>query len=196
MTAVLNPATEETIAQLPEPAEPAMDGCLRGRRVRSSRQLAERVRGVPESELRGLPKRPREPRQAIFCPQPFDGLELESCRAARSHEIGVVGVGEPIRTRARLGDHGALLERENRLRRSHLREHRLDRLPALRICDRVLGSLGDGELATPRRSRRRETRHAGRRRGSTRDRRRCGADAREEHVVDRRHPRPRGRAGR
>jgi hypothetical protein len=70
---------------------------------------------MPEPELRSLAKRAREPRQAIFCLQPFDGLELELRRAARSHEVGVVGVGEPICTRTRLGDHRALLERENRL---------------------------------------------------------------------------------
>jgi hypothetical protein len=150
-----------------------MDGCLRGRWIRPGGELAQRVRWMPEPELRSLAKRAREPRQAIFCLQPFDGLELESRRAARSHEVGVVGVGEPICTCARLGDHRALLERENRLRRSHLREYRLDRLPALRIRDRVPGSLGQGELDAVRAGDLTEKRRRGRRRRSQLEMRRA-----------------------
>ncbi len=123
-----------------------MDGCLRGRRICSGGELAKRVRRMPEPELRGLAQGARETREAIFRLQPFDGLDLDLRRSTRSHEIGVVGVGEPIRPGARPGDDGALLEGENRLRRAHLREQRLDRLPAFRVRDRVRGSLGHGEL--------------------------------------------------
>ena len=134
---------------------------------------------------------------------------------------GVVGVGEPIRTRARLGDHRALLEREppptipsarvstrSSPGSSHTRSSawfaRPGRgsMPSVPATSRRKGegrrrrSQARDESATRRWTRRRGTRRASRPHGSTRDRRRCAAAAREEHVVDRRHPPLRGRAGR
>ena len=60
----------------------------------------------------------------------------------------MVGVREAVGLRSRLGDDRPLLERENRLRRSHEREERLDRLPALRVRDGVACALGRRELDT------------------------------------------------
>ena len=60
----------------------------------------------------------------------------------------MVGVRETVRPCARLGDDGALLEREDGLGRTHEREERLDRLPALRVGDCVRIALGDRELDT------------------------------------------------
>ena len=76
----------------------------------------------------------------------LNGLELVTSGAARPHEVGMVGVGEAIRTRARLRYDSALLECEDRLRRAHDREQGLDRLPALRIGDGMCRALGDGKL--------------------------------------------------
>ena len=58
----------------------------------------------------------------------------------------MIRVREPVRPRARLGDDGALLECQHGLRRAHEREQRLDRLPALRVRERVRRALGDREL--------------------------------------------------
>ena len=88
----------------------------------------------------------RELAESIVGPKLLDGLELITGRAARPHEVGMVGVGKTVRARARLCHDGALLEREDGLRRAHDREQRLDRLPALRIGDGMCRALGNTEL--------------------------------------------------
>ena len=58
----------------------------------------------------------------------------------------MVGVREAVRSRARLCHDRTLLEREHGLGRSHEREQRLDRLPALRVGDGVRLAIGEREL--------------------------------------------------
>ncbi len=58
----------------------------------------------------------------------------------------MIGVREPVGARARLGDDRALLEREHGLGGAHDREQRLDRLPALRVRERVCRAVRDREL--------------------------------------------------
>jgi hypothetical protein len=60
----------------------------------------------------------------------------------------VIGVREPIRARPRPRDDRPLLEGEHRLGRTHEREKRLDRLPALRVRHGMRLALGDRELHT------------------------------------------------
>ena len=97
---------------------------------------------MPEAELRRLAQRVGERVQV----EPGERLELPPRRPARADEVRVVGVREAVRPSPRLGDDGALLQREHRLLRTHHGQQRLDRLPALRICERVAATLGDLEL--------------------------------------------------
>lgn len=101
---------------------------------------------MPEPELGSLAKTVREQGESIVGSKLLDGLELITSRAARPHEVRMVGVGEAVRACARLCDDSALLEREDRLRCPHDRERGLDRLPALRIGDGICRALGNGKF--------------------------------------------------
>jgi hypothetical protein len=77
---------------------------------------------MPKPQLRGFAEPVRECLETVGVSKPLDSGELALRRAARSHEIRVVGVREAVRARSRLGDDRTLFERQDRLRRPHERE--------------------------------------------------------------------------
>ena len=87
-----------------------MRGRLRRRRAATAGELAQRERRVAEPQQRDLPQLRRELVQAALALQPADGAELDVGGAARSHDVGVVGVGEPVRPRPRRGHDRLLAE--------------------------------------------------------------------------------------
>lgn len=122
-----------------------MQGRLRGRRVGSGGELAERIGRVPEPELRCLAERIGEAVEIIAGAEPLDGGELTLCRTGRAYEVRVIRIRPSVRTAAYLGYDRSLLEREHGLRCAHEREERLDRLPALRVCDGMSLAVGQRE---------------------------------------------------
>ncbi len=101
---------------------------------------------MTKAELGRLAQRLRKLVESRFVAEPLDGDELPPRGAARTDEVRVIRIREPIRPRARLGDDRALLERQHGLRRAHEREQRLDRLQALRVRQRVRRPFDDREL--------------------------------------------------
>ena len=101
---------------------------------------------MAEPELGSLAESVREAVEVVAGTESLDRFELAPRRAARAHEVRVVCVREPVRPRARLRHDRTLLEREHGLGCSHEREQRLDRLPALRIGDRMRLAIGEREL--------------------------------------------------
>ena len=101
---------------------------------------------MTKPKLGGFPEPVRQLLEPTVGTKPLDGDELSLRGAARAHEIRVVGVREPVRARARLGDDRALLERQDRLGGAHECEQRLDPLPALHVGERVGRAFGSREL--------------------------------------------------
>ena len=58
----------------------------------------------------------------------------------------MIGVREPVRLRAGIGEHRSLFQRQDRVDGTGCAEERLDRIPALRVRERVPWSLGNGEV--------------------------------------------------
>src|SRR5437867_2143681 len=97
------------------------------------RQLAERKRRVSEAQLGDLAKAGRQGPETAFALEPADGLELRVRCPAGALEVGVIGVREPVRLRARGRDDRVLLERERRVARSGKGKRLGDRIGALEI---------------------------------------------------------------
>ena len=73
-------------------------------------------------------------------------LELRVRGAARPHQVGVVGVREPVGVGARRGEHGLLLEREHEVDGAGRHQDVGDRLGSLGVGGRVRAPLLDAEL--------------------------------------------------
>lgn len=99
-----------------------------------------------EPELRQLLEPLREPCQGAAPLEAAKRPQLGPGRAARAHEIGVICVREPVRTRLRRADDGALREREDRAGGTRRGEQLGDRSGPLGVGERVIGALLDGEV--------------------------------------------------
>jgi hypothetical protein len=78
----------------------------------------------------------------------FDSAELFVCGATRPDKICVIGVREPVCTRASCCHHGTLFEEEHGLASTGKREDVRDRLQSFRICDRMATAVEYTELDT------------------------------------------------
>lgn len=78
--------------------------------------------------------------------QSLDCAQLLMCGAARSHEIRMVSIREPVGPRPRRGHHSALLEQDDRAPGTRERKHTGDRLHPLGVGNRVPPALGNTEL--------------------------------------------------
>ena len=96
-------------------------------------ELAQRQRRMAEAELCGLPQRLGQRLQLSRGAEAARGLELALGGAGGADEVRVVGVREPIRLGAHLGDDAPLLEREHRVDDAGGEEVALDLLPALGV---------------------------------------------------------------
>lgn len=97
-------------------------------------------------QFRDLLQSRRQLLQIPGAAEALDRTELFVRGAARAHEVCVIGIGEPVRTRARRRHHGTLLEEQDCSPSAGEREHACDRLDAFRIRESVTTALGDAEL--------------------------------------------------
>src|ERR687897_848952 len=98
-----------------------------------------------ESELGQLTQFRRQPLEAAALQSPHCA-QLLSGRAARTHEIRVIGVRKPVCPRLRSADDASLREGQNRARGTGRRQHLRDRLGALGVGEGMSGTLLDPEL--------------------------------------------------
>ena len=98
-----------------------------------------------ESELGQLTQFRRQPLEAAALQSPHCAQLLPG-RAARTHEIRVIGVRKPVCPRLRGADDSSLREGQNRARGTGRRQHLRDRLGALGVGEGMAGTLLDPEL--------------------------------------------------
>jgi hypothetical protein len=132
--------------ELFELAQSPMDRSLAGRRIRASGKLAERVSRMAEPEVGSLAERRRKPFEPALGAKALDSLELEFGGAARSHEIRVIRVRQPVRLSTCRSDNRTLLERKDGFGSADDGEQRLDRVPALRVGRGMRLALDDAKL--------------------------------------------------
>ena len=117
-----------------------------GLRLRS--ELSQRERRVLQAEPRDLLQLGASESRRPLRSRRRTAWSWRVRRAAGADEVRVVGVGEPVRARARGPHDRALLQRERGLARAGGCEDARDPVDALRIGDHVVGALGDAQLAT------------------------------------------------
>ena len=129
------------LAGLDDAGQAALHRRLGGGRRRLRSELAQRQRGMSQPQLRGLADRLGQPLEPAAEAQPSGSVELPPSCTALSHQVGVVGVRQPVGLDPELGHEGLLLETEHRVNGAGRCEERLDRLAALRVGDRVTGAI-------------------------------------------------------
>ncbi len=88
---------------------------------------------MAEAEICRLTKRLGECLQDARRPEEPRCVQLSLSRVGRADEIRMIGIREPIRLRAHLGDDAPFLEPENGVDDSGRQEVALDLLPPLRV---------------------------------------------------------------
>jgi hypothetical protein len=98
------------------------------------------------AQLGDLLQARRQPVELTAATQVFHRAELFVRGTAGPDQVGVVGVGKTIGTRASCREHGTFLEEAHGLRSAGEGEDIGDRFESLRICDRVTPAIEYGEL--------------------------------------------------
>jgi hypothetical protein len=103
---------------------------------------------MPFAKLRDFLEAVWQLRKLAAPPQTLDRAELIVRGPAGADEVGVVGVGQPVRAGSGCGHHRPLFEEKYRLARTGECEHVRNRLHSLRVSDGVTATVEDAETRT------------------------------------------------